>query len=44
MLARGFAGRIEPVAAAHIGVADALLLASGLLAAVALRLLPGALR
>jgi len=44
MLARGFAGRIEPIAAARIGAADVLLLASGLLLAAALRLLPGVLR
>lgn len=44
MLARGFRGRIEPLAAARIGVADMLFLASGLLAAAALRLAAEAFR
>jgi cobalt/nickel transport system permease protein len=44
MLARGFAGRMEPLAVARIGAADVLFLASGLLAAAALRVLPEALR
>ncbi|MGE5646290.1 MAG: energy-coupling factor transporter transmembrane component T family protein [Acidobacteriota bacterium] len=39
MLARGFAGRIEPLAAARIGAADVLFLLTGLLLAAGLRVL-----
>jgi cobalt/nickel transport system permease protein len=41
MLARGFAGRIEPLVTARIAVSDVLFLAVGVAAALALRLVPG---
>jgi cobalt/nickel transport system permease protein len=44
MLARGFTGRMEPLAAPSPRAADALFLAVGVLAAAALRFLPGAVR
>ncbi len=43
MLARGFHGRMEPLAQARLGPADMLFLAGGLASAIALRLAVGAL-
>ncbi len=44
MLARGFAGRMDPIATPRVRAADALFLAVGVLAAAALRFLQGAVR
>jgi cobalt/nickel transport system permease protein len=44
MLARGFQGRMEPISAPRLRVADALFLAAGVVAATAPRFLQGAVR